>query len=100
MQEVLLNINNKQLEQSLLKEAEKKGRKLPIVILEILEEYLLHKKGQQLKYRTLDPLKNMSSIEYEPDDEIDGDLSDVTLFEDIKDSGAYIRELRKNAWRK
>ncbi len=52
------------------------------------------------KCKRRDPLMNISYIEHVPDEEIDDDLSDVTPFEDIKDSGAHIRELRKNAWRK
>ncbi len=100
MQQVMIDINNAQLEQSLLEEAKKRGLRLSAMILEILEKHLLPKKEQNLRYETLDPLKNMSPILYEPNPEIDGDLSDVSLFEDVKDSAAYIHELRKNAWRR
>jgi hypothetical protein len=45
----------------------------------------------------LDPLKNMSKI----NDEIEEseELDNVFPFEEVTDSAAYVRELRKNAWR-
>ncbi len=39
----------------------------------------------------------MSKIDYEIDET--DELADVFPFEGIKDSAAYVRELRKNAWR-
>jgi hypothetical protein len=45
----------------------------------------------------LDPLKNMSKIDYQIDDTIE--LTHVSPFADVDDSAAYINELRKNTWR-
>jgi hypothetical protein len=42
----------------------------------------------------------MSKIDYEVDETAEDDLNDVSLFKDVKDSAAYVRELRKNAWRR
>ncbi len=53
-----------------------------------------------MHYKKLDPLKHISKIDYHLDNISDDDLIDVTPFEDVKDSAAYIRNLRKNAWRK
>jgi hypothetical protein len=99
MQQVMVNIENKELEEMLLEEANKKGRKLAAIILDVLENNFLRKKEPGLRYRKLDPLKHMSRIEVESDN-TDDDLTDVVPFADIKDSAAYVRELRKNAWRK
>ena len=98
MQQVLINIENKELEIKLLEEANKKGKKLASIIIDILEKKFLPKKERQLKYKKLDPLKHISRIEYEVD-EYD-DLTDVFPFEDVDNSAIYIHELRKNTWRK
>lgn len=45
-------------------------------------------------FKKLDPLKHMSRIEAEIDD-IDDDVTDAVPYEEIKDSAAYVRELRK-----
>ena len=81
MQQVLLNIENKELETKLLEEANKKGKKLASIIMDILEKKFLPKKERQLKYKKLDPLKNISRIEYEIGE--NDDLSDVFPFEDV-----------------
>ena len=100
MQQVLVNIENKELEKRLLDEAEKKGRKLANIIIEVLEKNFLKKNKTKFRYKKLNPLKHMSEIEYDIRDGSDEELSDTVLFEDVKDSSSYIRELRKNAWRK
>ena len=100
MQQVLVNIENKELERRLVEEANKKGRQLSKIILEVLENNFLPKRKPKRRYKKLDPLKYMSKIDYDFDDTTDDDLADVVPFEDIKDSAAYVSELRKNAWRK
>ena len=100
MQQIVINIENKELEEKLLEEARRKGRKLTTIILETLENNFLKKKSPQFHYRKLDPLKHMSKIDYEADESAEDDLNDVFLFKDVKDSAAYVRELRKNAWRR
>ncbi len=102
MEQVLISIDNKDLEQRLKEEADKRGRNLANMIVEILEKTFLPGKSPKLKYKNLDPLKHMSGIEYDLDEDVvaaDEDLSDVFPFKDVKDSAAYVRELRKNAWR-
>ncbi|MCU0286835.1 MAG: hypothetical protein MUF15_10595 [Acidobacteria bacterium] len=97
MQQVLVNIENRELERKLLAEANKKGRKLANVILEVLEKNFIPKKSSadKLHYRRLNPLKHMSKIEYESDEMGDIDLNEVKPFEKIKDSAAYVKEMRK-----
>ena len=99
MQQVIINIENRELEKMLLKEANERGRKLSNIILEVLENNFLKKKKPKLLYKKLDPLKHMSKVDYEID-ETDDDLMDVFPFDDVKDSAEYINILRKNAWRK
>lgn len=99
MQQVMVNIENKELEKRLLEEANKKGRKLAAIIVDVLENNFLRKKEPELHYRKLDPLEHLSRIDI-VSDTTDDDLTDVVPFADIKDSAAYVRELRKNAWRK
>jgi len=99
MQQVMVNIENKELEKKLLEEATRKGRKLAAIILDVLENNFLHEREPELRYKRLDPLKYMSRIGAEIDN-TDDDLTDVVPYGDIKDSAAYVRELRKNAWRK
>jgi len=98
MQQVLINIKNKELEKKLLEESNKKGRKLSNIIEEVLENTFLQKKEPELHYKKLNPLKHMSRINYDFDE--NDDLSDVFPFGDVKDSAAYVKELRKNTWRK
>lgn len=53
----------------------------------------------RLKYKLLDPLKNMSKIEYTPEDNPDideKDLDNVFPFADVDDSAAFVRKIRKN----
>lgn len=102
MQQVLISIENKELERKLLEEANKKGRKLANIILEVLEKNFVPGKppAAKLRYKRLNPLKHMSKIEYESDEMDDIDLNEVKPFEKIKDSAAYVREMRKNAWRR
>jgi hypothetical protein len=100
MQQIVINIENKELEEKLLETARRKGRKLTTIILETLESNFLKKKSPQFRYKKLDPLKHMSKIDYEVDESAEEDLNDVILFKDIKDSAAYVRELRKNTWRR
>jgi hypothetical protein len=98
MQQVLINIENKELETKLLEEANKKGKKLASIIIDILEKKFLQKKERQLNYKKFDPLKHISRIEYEVDE--NDALTDVFPFEDVDNSAIYIHELRKNTWRK
>ena len=98
MQQVLLNIENRELETKLLEEANKKGKKLASVIMDILEKKFLPKKECQLKYKKLDPLKHISKIDYEVDE--NEDLTGVFPFEHFENSAVYIHELRKNTWRR
>jgi hypothetical protein len=98
MQQVLLNIENKELETKLLEEANKRGRKLASIIIDILEKKFLPKKERKLNFKKLDPLKHISKIEYEVDE--NDDLTGVFPFEDVDNSAVYISELRKNTWRK
>ncbi len=51
-----------------------------------------------MRYRHLDPKKNISKINYNVDSP--DDLEKIIPFEHIEDSAAYIREIRKNAWRR
>lgn len=97
MQQVLLNIKNKELEKKLLDEANKKGKKLANIILDVLEKKFLQKKERKLSYKKLDPLKHISKIEYEVDE--NEDLTDVFPFKDVDNSAVYINELRNNTWR-
>ena len=99
MQQVTVSIENKELEKMLLAEAARNGRKLSAIILDVLENNFLRKKKPELSFKKLDPLKYMSKIEMEID-ESDEDLTDAIPYADIKDSAAYVRELRKNTWRK
>lgn len=98
MQQVLVNIENKELETKLLEEANKKGKKLASIIIDTLEKKFLPKKERKLKYKKLDPLKHISRIKYEVDE--NDDLTDVFPFQDVDNSAGYIHELRKNTWRK
>jgi hypothetical protein len=98
MQQVVLNIENKELEKRLLEEASKRGRKLANVILEVLENRFLKKKEGKLYYKKLDPLKHLSNIDYEVDE--NDDLSDVVPFKDVRNSALYVSELRKKTWRR
>ena len=97
MQQVLLNIENQELERKLLEEANKKGRRLASIIIDILEKKFLQKKEPKLSYKKLDPLKNISKIDYEIDEQ--DVLAEVSPFADIEDSAAYIHQLRQNTWR-
>lgn len=99
MQQVTVNIENKELEKVLLEEAVRKGRKLSAIILDVLENNFLREKKPELSFKKLDPLKYMSRIEMEIDN-FDDDLTGAVPYKDIKDSAAYVRELRKNTWRK
>jgi hypothetical protein len=47
--------------------------------------------------KKLDPLKNISKIDFQIDDTVD--LTHVSPFADVEDSASYINELRKNTWR-
>jgi hypothetical protein len=100
MQQIVINIENKELEEKLIEEARKKGRKMATIILETLENNFFKKKKPQLRYRKLDPLKHMSKIDYEVDESAEDDLNDVFPFKDVKDSAVYVHELRKNTWRR
>ncbi|MCX6579922.1 MAG: hypothetical protein NT166_07025 [Candidatus Aminicenantes bacterium] len=105
MQQVVVNIDNRVLERRLLLEANKKGRKLANIILEVLENNFVPRKAPKTKlhYKRLNPLKHISRIDYEIDDTDDSgdtDLNDAAPFKEIKDSAAYVREIRQNAWRR
>ena len=98
MQQVVLNIKNKELEQKLLEEANKKGRKITHIILEVLENNFLPQKGRKLHFNRLNPLEHMSKIDYQVDK--NEDFSDVFPFADVEDSAVYVKKIRQNAWRK
>lgn len=98
MQQVVLNIENKELEKKLLAEANKKGRKLSRIILEVLEKNFLKKRERKLHYKSLNPLKHMSKIDYQADE--NENFSGVFPFADVEDSGEYVRKIRQNTWRK
>jgi len=103
MQQVVVNIDNRILERRFLLEANKKGRKLANIILEVLENNFVPRKAPKTKlhYKRLNPLKHISRIDYEIDDTDDfgdTDLIDAAPFKEIKDSAAYVREIRQNAW--
>lgn len=105
MQQVVVNIDNRLLERRLLDEANKKGRKLANIILEVLENNFVPRKAPKTKlhYRRLNPLKHISRIDYEIDDTDDSrgtNLNDAAPFKEVKDSAAYVREIRQNAWRR
>ncbi len=105
MQQVVLNIDDRVLEKRLLNEANKKGRKLANIILEVLENNFVPRKAPKTKlhYKRLNPLKHISKIDYEIDDTDDsGDtaLNDAAPFTEVKDSAAYVRKIRQNAWRR
>ncbi len=90
MQQIMVSIDNKELEQSLAEEADKKGRQLASIILEVLEKTFLRKKSPELSYRKLNPLEHMSKIEYEIDET--DELSGASPFEGVKDSAAHVRK--------
>jgi len=97
MQQVLLNINNKELEVKLRDEAYRRGSQLDDLIIGILEENFLDTDERQgVSYRTLDPLKYLQDIRYPLDEK--EDLSDVKPFADITNSSEYIHESRKKMW--
>lgn len=98
MQQVVLNIKNKELEQRLLEEADKKGRKITNIILEVLENNFLPKKEHKSHYKRLNPLEHISKIDYQVDES--ENFSDVFPFADVEDSAAYVKKIRQNAWRK
>lgn len=96
MQQIVLTIDNVALEKKILEEVQKKGSRLETFIIETLENVFLKKNGKTRSYKKLDPLKNITKINNQIDDSID--LSHVVPFSDVKNPGAYIRELRKNTW--
>jgi len=93
MRQVMLNIENRELEKQLMEESKKKGQKLATIILDFLEKNYLRDELPPLQYKKLDPLKHMKKIEYLIDES--EDLSDVKLFEKVKDSAEYIKQKRK-----
>ncbi|MDQ1354955.1 MAG: hypothetical protein QG657_5264 [Acidobacteriota bacterium] len=102
MQQVVVNIDNRILERRLLDEANKKGRKLANIILEVLENNFVPRKAPKTKlpYKRLNPLKHISRIDYDIDNTEDIDMNDAEPFKEVKDSAAYVREIRQNAWRR
>jgi|GEM_PF-1345971 len=99
MQQVLITIENKEIENRLLDEAVRYGRQPGDIIIEFLEKNFLRKRAfKKPGFRKLDPLKHMMKVNVKMDDK--DDLIDVSPFKEVTDSAAYARELRKNAWRK
>lgn len=99
MPQIVLDFDDKELERKLMNEARKKGRKLSDVVLDILRKTFIPNQKNTINYKNLDPMNNMSRIEYTPADTPDmkeKDLENVFPFEDVKNSGAFIRKIRKN----
>ena len=101
MQQVILNINSKTLEQKLFELSRKNNKSIDKIILDVLDYFLYnldYNTRTELKYTTLDANKYITKINYDIDNSID--LSKVHPFSDIKDSAEYVRDNRKNAWRR
>ena len=100
MQQILLNIDNKELEEKLVEEAKKKGRKLASLIIDVLEKNFIKSSPPEFHFKKLNPLKHMSKPEVFIDED-EGDENDdaVSPFSDITDSASYVRQLREKGWR-
>ncbi len=99
MQQVLINIENKEIENRLRDEANRRGWQPSDIIMEFLEKKFLHgRENRKLRVRKLNPLKHIARINYNIDES--DDLVDVSPFKDVNDSAEYVKELRKNTWRR
>jgi hypothetical protein len=101
MQQVLINIENKEIENRLRDEANRRGWQPSDIIMEFLEKkFLQGRENRKLRVRKLNPLKHITRINFDIDIDESDDLVDVFPFKDVKDSAEYVTGLRKNAWRR
>ena len=89
---ITLKIDNPDIEQLLLQFVKQQKQDLEEVVLEAIKKFVYTPTKKKFNYVKRDPRKYSRKIEYE--DDTTDDLSDVTPYSHVEDSGAYIRELR------
>ena len=89
---ITLKIDNPDVEKQLLQFVKQQKQDLEEVVLEAIKKFVHTPTTKKFNYVKRDPRKYSRKIEYE--DDMRDDLSDVTPYSHVTDSGAYVRELR------
>ena len=87
-----IKINNPEIEHKFKEYAKEQKQTVEDIANEAMKFFLESKKNKKLKVKKLNPKEHIVSLEYKDDNE---DLSDVKLYENIKDSAQYIHNLRR-----
>lgn len=101
MKQLILNIDNPTIEATLHNLSEKQNKSVEIVAVDLLKrivEMIKQNSSVELEYRTLNPDKYISKINYSIDENLDD--KETKPFETVLDSVEYINSLRKQTWRR
>ncbi len=91
MSQLILNIDNKEFEDSLKKFAKKHKKALEQVAIDAIKQFI-GVSDKNIKYTKIDVTKHMHIIEYQTSE--DDDLDDVRPYSHVEDSVKYIRDAR------
>ncbi len=95
-----INIEDSELEQRLLQEAQANGKSVNELVRELVDEQFADSGTPHFKYTKQDVREHMRVIQYDLTDEEEEILAqnpDVRPFSHIKDSAKYIHDLRRKS---
>ena len=92
MSQIILNIENKELEDTLRKYAEQHKKKIEQVAIDAIKQFAEFINHNKLEYQKRDVTKHIHVIKKEYDDE---NMDDIIPYSHVEDSAEYIRELRR-----
>ncbi len=91
MSQLILNLENKELENNLKDFAKKHKKALNQVVIDAIKQFISEPNDKKIEYRKKDVTKHMHIIKKEFDDEV----CDESALEHITDSASYIHNLRR-----
>ncbi len=92
MSQIVLNIENQELEDTLKRYAKQHKKKIEQVAIDAIKQFAEFINNNKIEYKQRDVTKHMHVIKKELDDE---NLDDVVPYSYIQDSAEHIRELRR-----
>jgi hypothetical protein len=92
MRQFILNLNDQNLETVLNSIAQKQGKDITDVIINVLQNFITQK--SEFPVTKLDPFRHSTQIQYE----VEEDLNEAKPFAKVKNSAEFGRELREQLW--
>ena len=94
MSQLILNLDNKEMEDSLKEFARKHKKALEEVAIDAIKQFIGIDDNEKIKYTKKDVTKHINTIEYQGFEK-DDDLADVKPYSHVEDSVEYIKKLRR-----